>query len=117
MADRAVYLRRFTGDYITHLCQLNHIDINEVKTKQERIDSLCDLPQMKEPSNEPAASPMQPDITVVQLLEKLEATRKSKTEALCTTLLKAMTESAKPVNNSPNSVWPRATGFSQTDGR
>ena len=47
MADRAVYLRRFTGDYITHLCQLNHIDINEVKTKQERIDSLCDLPQMK----------------------------------------------------------------------
>ncbi len=35
MAERAVYLRRFTNEYIVQLCQINHIDVNEIKTKQD----------------------------------------------------------------------------------
>ena len=54
---------------------------------------------------------MQPDITVVPLLEKLEATRKSKTEALCTTLLKAMTESAKSSTIPPIRFGPELPDF------
>ena len=48
MADRFAYLSRFTADYIGRLCELNHIDTSEVKTKQDRIQSLCELPHLKE---------------------------------------------------------------------
>ena len=87
--DREVYLQRFTADYITQLCTLNHIDINAVKTKQDRIKGLCGLPNMKEP----VAPSVQPDLG--QILEKLESIRKNETEALCQSLLQAMTAATK----------------------
>ena len=91
MADRSVYLRRFTGEYIAQLYQLNHIDVNEVKTKQDRIQCLSELPHLKEPDVE--HSPQQPDVG--QVLKKLEVLRMGETEALCQSLLKATTEATK----------------------
>ena len=93
--DRAIYLSRFTAEYINQLCTLNHIDITQLKTKQEKIETLCTLPQMKEPVDDHppsgAAMPAQSDLG--QILEK--ALRRNETETLCQSLVKAMTEAPK----------------------
>lgn len=91
-ADRGLYLSRFTADYIAQLCTLNHINLNGVKTKQDRIESLCALPTLREPVDESHPvnpSPVQPDLG--QIFEKLESLRKSETKDLCESLLQAMT--------------------------
>ena len=71
MAEKAVYLHvcRYTSEYIVQLCQINHIDINEVKTKQERIECLCELPHMKEPTEYQSQRQSDVHVHVLQLLE------------------------------------------------
>ena len=67
MADRSVYLNRFTAEHIARLCELNHIDTQEIKTKAERLACLVELPHM---------------------------TRKQETEQLCNSFMQAVTSSA-----------------------
>ncbi|XP_038063012.1 uncharacterized protein LOC119733697 [Patiria miniata] len=90
--DRAAYLRRFTAEYIVKLCELNHIDTNEVKTKQERVASLCDLPHMSEDTTQSSGLGTS---ELMKFIQEMEHSRQSQTEKLCKSLVDAVTESAK----------------------
>ena len=70
MADRFAYLNRFTADYIGHLCELNHIDTNITKTKSDRLQCLCELPQLKtEDETKNAGVGMEDLLRVMQHME------------------------------------------------
>lgn len=86
MTDRAAYLGRFTAEHIAHLCELNHIDTNAVKTKQERISCLCDLPKLVE--DEPKNTGVGVD-DLLRVMKHLEDSHQHETEKLCKYLLSA----------------------------
>ena len=57
MADRSVYLNRFTAEHIARLCELNHIDTQEIKTKAERLACLVELPHLIEEEKKQSTRP------------------------------------------------------------
>ena len=88
--DRSTYLSRFTADHITHLCELNHIDTNAVKTKQERIASLCALPKLIEDEPEPRGTGGGVGVDdLFQVMKRLEESHQLETEKLCKSILNA----------------------------
>ena len=87
MADRYAYLSRFTADYIGKLCELNHIDISEVKTKQDRIQSLCELPHLREEESSTNAGVGVEDL--LRVMQHMGNTHLQETEKLCKSLLSA----------------------------
>ena len=86
MTDRSAYLSRLTAEHIAHLCELNHIDTNAVKTKQERISCLCDLPKLVE--DEPKNTSVGVD-DFLRVMKHLEDSHHHETEKLCKSLLSA----------------------------
>ena len=107
MTDKSAYLSRFTADYISRLCELNHIDTSEVKTKQERIQSLCELPHLRE---EDAASISRSAAVGVEdllrVMQHMESTHLQETEKLCQSLFSAAIHNSTPTG-------PPLKGFHQ----
>ena len=106
--QRAHYLRRFTAEHINRLCEINHIDLNEVRTKQDRITCLCELPHMMEdipPEPKPAVGVLE----LLQVIKEMEVNRKAETDHLCKSLVSAVTEASKtpPIVN----VGPKLPDF------
>ena len=96
--DRSTYLNRFTADHITRLCELNHIDINFVKTKQERVACLCDLSYFME--EEPPVQKSVETLDFLKIIQELEISRRQDTEKLCHTLAVQLVSLSKPRQSS-----------------
>ena len=93
MSTTALYLRRFTAEHIAKLCELNHIDVNEIKTKQDRISCLCELPHLIEETPPEVQSIGTSDL--IRVIQELETNRRSETDKLCKSLVEAVTEAAR----------------------
>lgn len=91
MADRATYLSHFTADYIGRLCELNNIDVNKIKTKEERIDILCQLPKMNEESAPTSTTSKPVGMSLddlARVMQEVESSRNQETRQLCESLMK-----------------------------
>lgn len=89
--DRNTYLSHFTAEYIGKLCELNHIDVTKVRTKEERITCLCQLPHMIEESSPSPAQPSQAGMSaedLTRLMKEMEISRCQETKQLCESLMK-----------------------------
>ena len=84
----SVYLNLFTAEHIARLCALNNLDIQEVKTKSERIACLSDLPHMVE-EDLPKQSSISPT-DLFKVMQQMDMSRKQETEQLCTSFMKVM---------------------------
>ena len=91
MADRSVYLNRFTAEHIARLCELNHIDTQEIKTKAERLACLVELPHLIEEEKKQSSITTE---ELVRVMLQMDMTRKQETEQLCNSFMQAVTSSA-----------------------
>ena len=93
MAERSAYLSRFTADYITQLCELNHIDTTEVRSKQDRVAALCALPNMTEEATQSNAGSKTEEL--MRLMKEIDSSRRLDTEQLCESLMRVMTKNTQ----------------------
>ena len=89
MAERSTYLSRFTADYIARLCEINHIDTTEIKSKQDRVAALCALPNLIEEVTQDTTS-MKTD-ELMRVMQEIDSSRRLDTEQLCESLMSVMT--------------------------
>ena len=88
MAERSIYLSRFTADHIARLCEINHIDTTEIKSKQDRVAALCALPNMTEEVTQDTTS-MKTD-ELMGVMQEIDSSRRLDTEQLCESLMRVM---------------------------
>lgn len=73
-------LRHYTFEYLGTLCEYNHLELKDLKSKEDRINALADLPKLSEPDPALGATSMDVNTLLTGLLKQFENTRREDNE-------------------------------------
>ena len=88
-------LKRYTNEYIVELCVHNHLDPKVLKTKEEKIEALADLPAFSEAAPLTGSSTVNTDVLIRSLLQHFTETRKEDNELFLKSVEKLVSNADK----------------------
>ena len=104
MADKETLksrLRRYTCEYLGTLCEYNHLDVKDLKLKEDRVNALADLPELSEPMPALGATSMDVNTLLSGLLKQFQETRREDNENFLKSVDKLVASKPKSHSYTP----------------